>query len=169
MTRQAIQLGWCPRLQISQTSSEGYGQIYVGAVNWILMIVTVGLTVGFGTSDRLAAAYGIAVSLTMLLTTTLLFVAMREAWRWNLALSTFVVGVFLCVEVTFAAANLLKVADGGWVPLMLAAAVYIVLTTWHRGTVVLSERLRSLTEPAGEFVARITAAGVPRALARRSL
>jgi hypothetical protein len=69
MTRQAIQLGWCPRLQISQTSSEGYGQIYVGAVNWLLMIVTVGLTVGFGTSDRLAAAYGIAVSLTMLLTT----------------------------------------------------------------------------------------------------
>ena len=162
MTRQAIQLGWCPRLQISQTSSEGYGQIYVGAVNWLLMIVTVGLTVGFGTSDRLAAAYGIAVSLTMLLTTTLLFVAMREVWRWNLALSTSVAGVFFCVEAVFAAANLLKLADGGWVPLMLAAAVYLVLTTWHRGTMAVSERLRSLTEPAGQFIARITAAGVPR-------
>jgi KUP system potassium uptake protein len=162
MTRQAMQLGLCPRLKITQTSSEGYGQIYVGAVNWLLMIVTAGLTVGFGTSDRLAAAYGIAVSLTMLLTTTLLFVAMREVWRWNLALSTFVAGVFFCVEATFAVANLLKVADGGWVPLTLAAAVYIILTTWHRGTVAVSERLRSLTEPADQFIARITAAGVPR-------
>jgi KUP system potassium uptake protein len=162
MTRQAIQLGWCPRLRISQTSSEGYGQIYVGAVNWLLMIVTVGLVIGFGTSDRLAAAYGIAVSLTMLLTTTLLFVAMREVWQWNLALSGLIAGWFFCIDAAFAAANLLKVADGGWVPLVLAAGVYIVLTTWHRGTVAVSEVLRSLTEPADQFIARITAAGVPR-------
>ena len=82
MTRQAIQLGWLPRLQIKQTSSEGYGQIYVGVVNWLLMIVTVGLTIGFGKSDNLAAAYGIAVSLTMLMTSALLFIAMREIWGW---------------------------------------------------------------------------------------
>ena len=94
MTRQAIQLGWCPRLRISQTSSEGYGQIYVGAVNWLLMIATVGLTVTFGSSDRLAAAYGVAVSLTMLLTTILLFVAMHEVWGWNLAVSISVAGPF---------------------------------------------------------------------------
>jgi KUP system potassium uptake protein len=162
MTRQAIQLGWCPRLRISQTSSEGYGQIYVGAVNWLLMIVTVGLVIGFGTSDRLAAAYGIAVSLTMLLTTTLLFIAMREVWQWNLALSGLIAGWFFCIDAAFAAANLLKVADGGWVPLVLAAGVYIVLTTWHRGMVAVSEVLRSLTEPADQFIARITAAGVPR-------
>jgi KUP system potassium uptake protein len=162
MTRQAIQLGWCPRLRISQTSSEGYGQIYVGAVNWLLMIVTVGLVIGFGTSDRLAAAYGIAVSLTMLLTTTLLFLAMREVWQWNLALSGLIAGWFFCMDAAFAAANFLKVADGGWVPLVLAAGVYIVLTTWHRGTVAVSEVLRSLTEPADQFIARITAAGVPR-------
>jgi KUP system potassium uptake protein len=162
MTRQAMQLGFCPRLRISQTSSEGYGQIYVGAVNWLLMIVTVGLTVGFGSSDRLASAYGIAVSLTMLLTTTLLFVAMREIWRWNVALSALVAGVFFCVDTSFVAANLLKITDGGWVPLMLAAGVYIVLTTWHRGTVAVSEALRSLTVPAREFIARVTAAGVPR-------
>lgn len=162
MTRQAIQLGWCPRLRITQTSSEGYGQIYVGALNWLLMIATVGLTVSFGTSDRLAAAYGIAVSLTMLLTTTLLFDAMREVWRWNLALSALVASLFFCVDAAFVGANLLKVADGGWVPLMLAAGVYLVLTTWHRGTVAVSNSLRSRTEPAREFIARITAASVPR-------
>jgi KUP system potassium uptake protein len=162
MTRQAIQLGWCPRMRISQTSSEGYGQIYVGAVNWLLMIVTVGLAIGFGSSDRLAAAYGIAVSLTMLLTTTLLYVAMREVWRWSPALSALVAGLFFCVDAAFVAANLLKVAEGGWVPLMLAAGVYVVLTTWHEGTVAVAAVLRSLTEPAGQFIARITAAGIPR-------
>ena len=89
MTRQAIQLGWLPRLRIVQTSSEGYGQIYVGVVNWLLMIATVGLTLGFGKSDNLAAAYGIAVSLTMLMTSALLFIAMREIWGWSLRLSRF--------------------------------------------------------------------------------
>ena len=84
MTRQAIQLGWLPRLIIKQTSDEGYGQIYVGAVNWLLMLVTLGLTIGFGKSDNLAAAYGIAVSLTMLMTSVLLFIAMREIWGWSL-------------------------------------------------------------------------------------
>ena len=92
MTRQAIQLGWCPRLRITQTSSEGYGQIYVGTVNWLLMVVTVGLTLSFGKSDNLAAAYGIAVSLTMLLTTLLLFIAMREIWNWPLPAATLVAG-----------------------------------------------------------------------------
>ena len=82
MTRQAIQLGWLPRMTIKQTSEEGYGQIYVGAVNWLLMIVTLGLTIGFGKSDNLAAAYGIAVSATMLMTSVLLFIAMREIWDW---------------------------------------------------------------------------------------
>jgi len=85
MTRQAIQLGWLPRLHIKQTSDQGYGQIYVGVVNWLLMIVTIGLTVLFHSSDNLASAYGIAVSATMLMTSFLLFVAMREIWRWNFA------------------------------------------------------------------------------------
>ena len=95
MTRQAIQLGWLPRLQIKQTSSEGYGQIYVGVVNWLLMIVTVGLTIGFGKSDNLAAAYGIAVSLTMLMTSALLFIAMREIWGWSLLAAGAVAACFL--------------------------------------------------------------------------
>jgi KUP system potassium uptake protein len=87
MTRQAIQLGWLPRLPIAQTSAQGYGQIYVGPVNWLLMVVTLALTLGFGKSDNLASAYGIAVSATMLMTSVLLFIAMREVWRWPLALA----------------------------------------------------------------------------------
>src|ERR1700724_626969 len=94
MTRQAIQLGWLPPLQIKQTSAQGYGQIYIGAVNWLLMLATLGLTIGFGKSDNLAAAYGIAVSATMLMTSALLFIAMREIWHWNLAAAAAVAGAF---------------------------------------------------------------------------
>ncbi|MGH8230609.1 MAG: KUP/HAK/KT family potassium transporter, partial [Steroidobacteraceae bacterium] len=98
MTRQAIQLGWLPRLRIKQTSEVGYGQIYVGSINWMLMLVTVGLALSFGKSDYLAAAYGIAVSLTMLMTSALLFMAMREIWRWNAWASGLVAGALLCVD-----------------------------------------------------------------------
>src|SRR5579862_786713 len=127
MTRQAIQLGWMPRLPIKQTSSEGYGQIYVGPVNWLLMLVTVALAVGFGKSDNLAAAYGIAVSVTMLMTSALLFIAMREVWHWGVPAAGAVAGVFVVVGAAFAAANLQKLSEGGYVPLLLAAAVYGVM------------------------------------------
>ena len=112
MTRQAIQLGWLPRLYIKQTSSEGYGQIYVGVVNWLLMIVTVGLTIVFGKSDNLAAAYGIAVSATMLMTSALLFIAMREIWGWSVLAAGFVAGCFLVVDSAFFLANLTKIRRG---------------------------------------------------------
>src|SRR6202163_3160593 len=124
MTRQAIQLGWLPRLRIKQTSSKGYGQIYVGVVNWLLMIVTVGLTIGFGKSDNLAAAYGIAVSLTMLMTSALLFIAMREIWGWSMLAAGSVAACFLVVDSAFFLANLTKVAEGGYVPLLLALTAY---------------------------------------------
>ena len=133
MTRQAIQLGWLPRMRIKQTSEKGYGQIYVGVVNWLLMLVTVALTILFHKSDDLAAAYGIAVSLTMLMTSCLLFIAMREIWRWSLAASAAVAGLFMVVDAGFFAANSLKIADGGYVPLLLAAAVCTVMLVWHRG------------------------------------
>src|ERR1700738_2305153 len=133
MTRQAIQLGWLPRLRIKQTSSEGYGQIYVGVVNWLLMIVTIGLTIGFGKSDNLAAAYGIAVSLTMLMTSALLFIAMREVWRWSLLAAGSVAAFFLVIDGAFFIANLTKIAEGGYVPLVLAISVYGVMWIWHRG------------------------------------
>ena len=110
MTRQAIQLGWLPRMTIKQTSEEGYGQIYVGTVNWLLMIVTLGLTIGFGKSDNLAAAYGIAVSATMLMTSVLLFIAMREIWNWPVAAGA-VAGLFFLIDGSFLVANLAKVME----------------------------------------------------------
>ena len=162
MTRQAIQLGWLPRLRIKQTSSEGYGQIYVGVVNWLLMIVTVGLTIGFGKSDNLAAAYGIAVSLTMLMTSALLFIAMREIWGWSLWAAGSVAAFFLVIDSAFFLANLTKIAEGGYVPLILAITVYGVMWIWHRGAAAISMRMHEALIPVPEFVAGIAAKNIPR-------
>ena len=162
MTRQAIQLGWLPRLQIKQTSSEGYGQIYVGVVNWLLMAVTLGLTIGFGKSDNLASAYGIAVSLTMLMTSALLFIAMREIWGWSLLAAGGVAAFFLVVDSAFFLANLTKIAEGGYVPLLLAISVYGIMWIWHRGAAAVFDRLREALIPVPDFLAKIAANKVPR-------
>ena len=162
MTRQAIQLGWCPRLRVTQTSREGYGQIYIGTVNWLLMLVTVGLAFGFGKSDNLAAAYGIAVSLTMLMTTVLLFIAMREVWRWSLPLAGGVAGCFAVIDTAFALSNGMKIAEGGWVPLVLAVIVWGMMAIWHRGTVAVVAGLHDRVIPMAEFLADIAAKSIPR-------
>src|SRR5262249_14029891 len=162
MTRQAIQLGWFPRLNIIQTSHQGYGQIYVGPVNWMLMVVTVSLALWFGKSDNLAAAYGIAVSATMLLTSVLLLFALREVWGWSALTSILVVGVFLVVDTSFVIANSAKVLEGGYVPLMLAGAVYLVMYVWHRGMAAVSQRLHENLTPLNTFLARIETAKIPR-------
>jgi KUP system potassium uptake protein len=162
MTRQAIQLGWLPRLRIVQTSEEGYGQIYVGVVNWLLMIVTVGLTLFFGKSDNLAGAYGIAVSATMMLTSGLLFIAMREVWGWSLLTSAAVAGVFLCIDACFFLANLVKVAQGGYVPLLLAALVYGIMLIWHRGSITVAQRLGEQIISVDEFMRSIKSQNIPR-------
>jgi KUP system potassium uptake protein len=162
MTRQAIQLGWLPRLAIKQTSAAGYGQIYVGVVNFLLMIVTIGLTIGFAKSDNLAAAYGIAVSLTMLMTSALLFIAMREIWGWSLLAAGSVAAFFLVVDGAFFLANLTKVAEGGYVPLLLAIAVYGVMWIWHRGAAAVTARLHEQLIPIPDFIAKIKANHIPR-------
>jgi KUP system potassium uptake protein len=162
MTRQAIQLGWMPRLPITQTSAEGYGQIYVGPVNWLLMIVTIALTIGFGKSDNLASAYGIAVSLTMALTTVLLFIAMREIFGWNLLVACVVAGALGVVDVAFVAANLVKIADGGYVPVLLAAAVYGVMVVWHVGASAVGRRVHEQLIPVETFMAKLVEHGIPR-------
>jgi KUP system potassium uptake protein len=162
MTRQAIQLGWLPRLRIKQTSSEGYGQIYVGVVNWLLMIVTIGLTIAFRKSDNLAAAYGIAVSLTMLMTSALLFIAMREIWGWSILAAGSIAGFFLVIDSAFFLANLTKIAEGGYVPLILAISVYGVMWIWHRGAAAISVRLHEALIPVPEFMAGIASNKVPR-------
>jgi len=133
MTRQAMQLGWLPGFAIRQTSDKIYGQIYAPAVNWLMMIATVTITVAFRSSDRLAGAYGTAVSTTMMLTTGLLFVAMLKVWRWPVVAAVPVAGLFLIVDFGFFSANLLKIADGGWLPLSLGAIVFFIMLTWRSG------------------------------------
>ena len=135
LTRQAMQLGWFPGLMIRQTSDEEYGQIYVPFVNWMMMLGTLGVAAAFGSSDRLAGAYGTAVSTTMLLTTALLYNAMRDIWRWSAVAAVSASGVFLVVDTAFFAANLLKVREGGWFPLLFGTLVFMVMTTWHQGVV----------------------------------
>jgi len=162
MTRQAIQLGWMPRLFVKQTSAEGYGQIYVGAVNWLLMIATLALTIGFGKSDNLAAAYGIAVSLTMLMTSVLLFIAMREIWGWGLYGAGAVAGAFLVVDGAFFAANMAKFFEGGYVPLLLACAVYMVMWIWHRGASAVHDCIQEASTPLDPLLRKLESGSVPR-------
>ena len=155
MTRQAIQLGLCPRLNITQTSSEGYGQIYVGFVNWALMVVTLGLALTFRSSDNLASAFGIAVALTMLLTSLLMFLAMRDVWGWSLLLSVAVAGLFVLVDLSFVAANMMKVFEGGWAPLLIGAALFFVMSTWRQGRIALTRKLERDTVPLREFISQV--------------
>ena len=162
MTRQAIQLGWLPRLRIKQTAAESYGQIYIGIINWLLMGVTIGLVVFFKSSDKLAAAYGIAVSLTMLMTTGLLFVAMREVWRWSLASSAVIALCFLVIDATFLFANLIKVLEGGYIPLLMAAAICTVMLIWHRGVKAVSASVGEKGVSVDAFFAQLQQKTVPR-------
>jgi len=155
MTRQGIQLGLCPRLHIVQTSAAGYGQIYIGFVNWTLMILTLALTIGFRSSDNLAAAFGIAVATTMLLTSMLMFLAMREIWGWSLPLTLTVAGVFVVVDLAFVSANMMKVLEGGWFPLVVAAIIFFLMSTWWRGRHVLLRSLERDTYPLADFIRQV--------------
>ncbi len=162
MTRQAVQLGWLPPLRIVQTSAAGYGQIYVPSVNWLLMTATLALVVGFGNSGNLAAAYGIAVSATMLITTVLLFTAMRDLWRWPLPAAVAVAGAFAAVDGGFLAANLAKVAQGGWVPLLMGAVIFTLMLVWHARTMALEETIRRVEVPASEILDRVVDGRIAR-------
>jgi KUP system potassium uptake protein len=162
LTRQAMQLGWFPGVRIRQTSSDEYGQIYVPFVNWTMMVLTIALTVSFGSSDRLAAAYGTAVSTTMLLTTALLYNVMRERWRWPAALALATSGLFLAVDFAFFSANLLKIQEGGWIPLTFGTLVFIVMVSWHFGFEAMRHRHTMLTETPDEFFRRLKQDHIPR-------
>jgi len=162
LTRQAMQLGWFPGLHIRQTSDEEYGQIYVPAVNWTMMVFTVLLAVAFGSSDKLAGAYGTAVSTTMLLTTILLYTAAREVWHWPLPVALAVAGALLAVDIVFFSANILKIAEGGWVPLVFGAAMFIIMSTWRSGSEALRSRMAALTQAPELFFSKLTSNSVPR-------
>jgi KUP system potassium uptake protein len=162
LTRQAMQLGWFPGLNIRQTSDEEYGQIYVPFMNWAMMLGTLALTWGFGSSEKLAGAYGTAVSTTMLLTTALLYNAMRDVWRWPILPAALVSGIFLIVDIGFFAANLLKLREGGWIPLALGVMLFLIMTTWHKGVAAVRAKLGEAEEDPGTFVADLDAGRVRR-------
>jgi KUP system potassium uptake protein len=155
MTRQALQLGWFPGVRIDQTSAEEYGQIYVPFVNWTMLFFTVALTVGFGSSDRLAGAYGTAVSTTMVLTTALLYEVMRHRWGWTLYQAAAAAGLLLAVDLAFFSANLLKILKGGWIPLTFGMLVFTIMTTWHNGVEALYGRNTTRAQQPPEFFARL--------------
>jgi KUP system potassium uptake protein len=152
LTLQAVQLGYAPRLQIEHTSARERGQIYVPAVNWTLMLVCIGLVLGFRTSTNLAAAYGVAVVMTATITTLLFFFVARERWGWSAPRALLVVGGFLAIDLTFLAANLPKIPHGGWFPLAVGAVVFTLLTTWKRGRQILGKRMRDRTLPREAFL-----------------
>ncbi|TMJ99149.1 MAG: potassium transporter Kup, partial [Alphaproteobacteria bacterium] len=155
LTRQAMQLGLCPRMRIVPTSPEEAGQIYVPTANWLLMIGTLLVVVVFKTSQHLAGAYGIAVSGTMLVTTILLYRVAIEHWRWPSALAIFIIVVFGAVDVTFLASNSLKIVDGGWFPITVGGAMVGLMLCWRQGSSLVRHRLQEMSMPLEQFVANI--------------
>jgi len=164
ITRQAVQLGLLPRIDVQHTSATEMGQVYVPRVNWGLMIATVLIVLGFRTSGAIAAAYGIAVTLLMIITVSLFFVVATERWKWPAPLTALVLGTFLTIEVAFFGANALKIIDGGWLPLAVAIALFTMMTTWRTGRKIVGERLasRALAIPdLFKMIADIHAVRVP--------
>ncbi|MEO6566551.1 MAG: potassium transporter Kup [Casimicrobiaceae bacterium] len=158
LTRAAIQMGYCPRLQIRHTSEKQIGQIYVPFINWTLFISVVLLVVTFRQSESLAGAYGIAVTLAMLIDSILIFVVMRRLWNWPAWVAVLIAATLTLIDLAFLASNSLKIPDGGWFPLVIGAIVFTLLTTWKRGRSVLMDRLSQDALPLGLFIESIEVA-----------
>jgi KUP system potassium uptake protein len=152
LTMQAIQLGYMPRLRVNYTSERVIGQIYVPVVNWALMLSSIGLVLGFGTSSRLAAAYGVAITTTMLITTILFYVVARRRWRWPAAAALPVAAFFISIDLAFFGANMIKVAHGGWFPLLVSTSILFLMLTWRKGRRVLRQRLGDICLPLDAFL-----------------
>lgn len=152
LTQQAVQLGYLPRLRIIHTSEDERGQIYIPQLNWLMFIATILLVLQFRTSSNLAAAYGIAVTLTMVITSALTFEAMRRLWKWPLIVAIPLAVIFLFFDLSFFGANSLKILNGGWVPLALGLAIYAVMTTWSWGRKLLLKKIQEETEPIEHFI-----------------
>jgi len=162
LTRQAVQLGYLPRVDIEHTSSTQIGQIYIPGLNWLLMIACVGLVVGFRSSSNLAAAYGVAVTTDMVFTTILLAVVARTHWKWSLPATVAMSAGFLVFDLGFWTAGLTKIPSGGWFPLVIAAAVFTIMTTWKRGRALLADRLAESALPIANLESRIKTAAPTR-------
>jgi len=162
LTMQAVQFGYLPRLRIEHTSAREFGQIYIPAVNWVLMVACIGLVLGFRSSSNLAAAYGVGVSMDMVITTVLFYALAKERWRWGGLAAGLLAGSFLAIDLSFFGANVLKVPQGGWFPLVVAALIFTLMTTWKRGRQILSTRLDEKVTPLREFVKSVTEGNFPR-------
>ena len=152
LTRAAIQMGYCPRLKLLHTSDRQIGQIYVPFINWTLLVAVVLLVVGFRSSDELGGAYGIAVTLAMMIDSVLIFVVMRRIWGWSHFVALLIVVPLALIDLAFLASNSLKIPAGGWFPLLTGALVFTLLTTWKRGRALLMERLSEDSMPLGLFI-----------------
>ncbi|HYO63703.1 MAG TPA: potassium transporter Kup [Pyrinomonadaceae bacterium] len=152
LTMQAVQLGFTPRLKIEHTSSTEMGQIYIPSLNWALMLGCIAIVVGFGSSSSLAAAYGVAVTATMVITTVLLGVVEREKWGWGWPLVLLLTGFFLVIDLAFFGANVIKIPHGGWFPLVVGAVIFLLMTTWKKGRRILAERLLARAHPIEDFL-----------------
>jgi KUP system potassium uptake protein len=162
LSQQGMQLSLLPRLDVQQTSDEAIGQVYVPQINWLLMVCVIGLVLAFGSSDNLAAAYGIAVAGTMVITTGLLAVVARRLWRWSMPVTATVVGFFLLVDLAFFAANSVKIPQGGWFPLLVGAVVFTLMSTWRRGRQIVLERTSEENPPLKQFIAQLDPKKMPR-------
>lgn len=151
LTSQATMLGFLPRFRIRHTSAHERGQIYIPSVNWVLMLAAIGLVLGFKSSSALAAAYGIAVTLTMIITTLLAFFLVRYGWGWGYHKAIPITLVFLIPEAFFVSANVVKIEHGGWVPLVIGAVIFTIMVTWKRGREILSERFKEQLLPLSDF------------------
>jgi KUP system potassium uptake protein len=152
LTFQALQLGYLPRLQVRHTSEEEKGQIYIPYANWLLFAATAAVVLGFQTSSNLAGAYGVAVSATMVITIVLGYMAMRHLWHWPKAAAIPITAFFLITDISFLAANLLKIWRGGWYPLLLAVGVYFIMSTWSKGRKTVDQQLKEYLQPLKGFV-----------------
>jgi KUP system potassium uptake protein len=157
ITRQAIQLGLAPRLDVQHTSADEMGQIYVPQINWALMAATLLIVVGFGSSGAIAAAYGIAVTLTMIITVLLLYIVVTERWRWPKPAAAAGLAGFLVIDLAFFGANALKLMQGGWVTLAVALSLFTLMTTWRTGRRLVAERLTARAIPLEDFIASVAA------------
>jgi KUP system potassium uptake protein len=155
LTRQAIQLGYCPRMDVLQTSEHEIGQIYLPWINWVLLAAIIGLVLGFQSSSNLAAAYGIAVTATMAIDSILIFVVMRFLWGWHIALALPVAAFFLLIDIAYFASNAIKIVEGGWFPVLIGVALFVLLATWRRGREILFARMRPGAIPLEPFIQSI--------------
>jgi len=162
ITQQAIQLGYTPRLEIQHTSDEEIGQIYLPGINWLLLLSIIALVIEFGSSSNLAAAYGIAVTGTMLITNILAIAVAVRLWNWSPLRAVLGALPFICIDLAFFLANSVKIPDGGWFPLVFGLAIFILLTTWKRGRELLGQRLAQDAMELKPFIASITEGGVER-------